>query len=472
MKHKFVFLSVVVVLALAMLACSIGDKTPTAVAPTDAPVKTEAPTEVPTEAPVKTEPPTQGGTGELTVVSAYGYQDSWDYYHVTGLIKNDSNKAVSEVELTIEMRDASGATVLKDYDDNFVESTTFNPMLTTLLPGESAPYDYYIYTDMVPETFTVSVSGSLSGDATRAGVEVRNAQLIPGDNGTYAIVGELINNSSTSAKINDLAGVILDGDGNVVAADWSYDMCNILQPSGDASGMDYAPFAITLDGPTDGSFTDWQVYIDAVETDTEDVAPLYISFTNNYFDDFGDFHIVGVIENQGTDTYYTSLLGGVYDANGLVVDAGTVSVPLYIKAGEVVPFDVSYWNLVSWNDEIAASIDTFTVQIDPYWTYTVDYDLVDLTNVTTTKDERSSGQISLGGTLVNDSGKALYNATVVGYLMDADDNLIAIQWTYVFPEGDAIADGDSNDFEMTFWLDPAVDPNSLTISYMVQGDVK
>jgi len=102
----------------------------------------------------------------------------------------------------------------------------------------------------------------------------------------------------------------------------------------------------------------------------------------------------------------------------------------------------------------------------------VDYDLVDLTNVTTTKDERSSGQISLGGTLVNDSGKALYNATVVGYLMDADDNLIAIQWTYVFPEGDAIADGDSNDFEMTFWLDPAVDPNSLTISYMVQGDVK
>ena len=108
--------------------------------------------------------------------------------------------------------------------------------------------------------------------------------------------------------------------------------------------------------------------------------------------DFGDFHIVGVIENQGTDTYYTSLLGGVYDANGLVVDAGTVSVPLYIKAGEVVPFDVSYWNLVSWNDEISASIDTFTVQIDPYWTYTVDYDLVDLTNVTTTKDERSSGK--------------------------------------------------------------------------------
>ncbi len=69
MKHKFVFLSVVVVLALAMLACSIGDKTPTAVAPTDAPVKTEAPTEAPTDAPAKTEPPTQGGTGELTVVS-------------------------------------------------------------------------------------------------------------------------------------------------------------------------------------------------------------------------------------------------------------------------------------------------------------------------------------------------------------------------------------------------------------------
>ncbi|HOD04526.1 MAG TPA: hypothetical protein PKH92_05725 [Anaerolineaceae bacterium] len=43
MKHKFVFLSVVVVLALAMLACSIGDKTPTAVAPTDAPRENRSP---------------------------------------------------------------------------------------------------------------------------------------------------------------------------------------------------------------------------------------------------------------------------------------------------------------------------------------------------------------------------------------------------------------------------------------------
>ncbi|HNT53855.1 MAG TPA: hypothetical protein PKG95_04030 [Anaerolineaceae bacterium] len=469
MKHKFVFLSVVVVLALSMLACGIGEKTPTAAPPTEAPVKTEAPT----QPPVKTEPPTQGGTGELMVFSAYGYKDSWDYYHVTGLVKNDSNKAVSSIELEIQMRDASGNTVLKDYDGNAVESATFNPMLNTLLPGETAPFDYILYgTDMVPDTFEVAISGSLSGSATRPGVEVRNAQLITGDNGSYTIVGELVNNSPTSAKINDLAGAMLDDSGNVVAADYAYDMCNVLYPSGVESDLDYAPFAITLDAEEGANFTNWQVYIDADEYASDDPIPLFFEFSTPYFDDYGTFHIVGTYENQGSDTYYTSLLAGLYNEQGLVVDASNASFPLYLKPGDVIPFDISLWNVVNYDDDLAATVTRYTVQSDPYWTYTVDYDLVELTNVTLTKDERSSGQISLGGDLVNDSGKELYNATVLGYLTDASGNLVAVATAYVFPDGDSIAAGDTNDFEMTFWLDPTIDADSLTVNFMIQGDIK
>ena len=155
-----------------------------------------------------------------------------------------------------------------------------------------------------------------------------------------------------------------------------------------------------------------------------------------------------------------------------VVDASNASFPLYLKPGDVIPFDISLWNVVNYDDDLAATVTRYTVQSDPYWTYTVDYDLVELTNVTLTKDERSSGQISLGGDLVNDSGKELYNATVLGYLTGASGNLVAVATAYVFPDGDSIAAGDTNDFEMTFWLDPTIDADSLTVNFMIQGDIK
>ena len=51
--------------------------------------------------------------------------------------------------------------------------------------------------------------------------------------------------------------------------------------------------------------------------------------------------------------------------------------------------------------------ETFTVQIDPYWTYEVDYDLVDLavTNEDATYD--SSGMWTIKGEVTNNSGSDL-----------------------------------------------------------------
>ncbi len=51
---------------------------------------------------------------------------------------------------------------------------------------------------------------------------------------------------------------------------------------------------------------------------------------------------------------------------------------MYILPGETVPFEISYFYILEEGDNMDR-FETFTVQIDPYWTATRwTYDLVDL----------------------------------------------------------------------------------------------
>ncbi|HQF45777.1 MAG TPA: hypothetical protein PLA37_08140, partial [Anaerolineaceae bacterium] len=114
-RTRFVFISFFLVLVLATLACSTVKGTPTDTSPATEAV-TEKPTEKPTEAVTEkpTEKPTEEAAGEVTIVQSYGYQDSWDYYHVVGILRNDSSEPVSGLELDVEIRDASGKSLLMD----------------------------------------------------------------------------------------------------------------------------------------------------------------------------------------------------------------------------------------------------------------------------------------------------------------------------------------------------------------------
>ncbi|HQH36893.1 MAG TPA: FxLYD domain-containing protein, partial [Anaerolineaceae bacterium] len=195
-----------------------------------------------------------------------------------------------------------------------------------------------------------------------------------------------------------------------------------------------------------------------------------IAFTNNYLDEWDSFHLVGTLTNETEDNvvYSTSLITGLYDGNGVVLDARTSSVPMYILPGETVPFEISYFYILEEGDNMDR-FETFTVQIDPYWTYEVDYDLVDLavTNEDATYD--SSGMWTIKGEVTNNSGSDLTSATVVAGLFDAEDTLVAMHWTYIWPDGEVIADGETYDFEIYIYVDPSLDPANLFYDFIVQG---
>ncbi|MCJ7586126.1 MAG: hypothetical protein MUO30_15355, partial [Anaerolineales bacterium] len=151
MNRKTFFISTfVAVLVLAVLACGVS------------PTVTQTPppaTQVPPPATqALTQPPTT--SGELTIVSTFAFTDEWGEYHVVGELQNGADRVLTSIELTIEIKDASGNSLLKDDNGNVVPTLTFQPLLYTFTPGEASPFGYYLSADAgQPATYNVTITG-------------------------------------------------------------------------------------------------------------------------------------------------------------------------------------------------------------------------------------------------------------------------------------------------------------------------
>ncbi len=477
-KLWYPFLAVLMALALAALACGGGSQTDEATA-------TKAPTRTPqaeaeatdTEEPEataepETTPTSQPSSGEFEISNSYSYIDNYTYVHVVGEIFNGTDEAVTNIELTVQITDSSGNTILTDSDGNPTDSLTTTPHLYTIGPGETSTFDFYASADTAePAEYTVEITDFASGEVERAEVEVQNAQLVFDSDGNGYLSGELVNLGGDPANINSLAGAALNADGNVVAADYTFTRANYLAPTGDESGKDRTPFVITLDGPIEEA-EQWSVYYDVDVSAEADPTGIDLVLGDAYYSDDGRLHVIGAVTNNGSDLLNVALVAGLYDADGVTLDAATLSVPIYVVPGDSVPFSFDYFPNINANEDEANRVDNYTVQVDPYWTFESSTEVVALETLNDDNEDQGDGVYYFTGDVENTSEQDLSSMTVILSIYDADDNLVATQWGGVYPEGDSFSPGDSGSFEIYVYLDPGADSSNYEFTTIVQGYVK
>jgi len=477
-KKLYPIFAIIVVLALAALACGGGASPTQAPQATQPPAATKPPvaTKEPTAPPKPTvaPKPTQAvAAGELAVVSTYTYKDGFDYYHIVGEIQNGLDHPVSSVELTVEVSDKAGKTLLKGDDGNPADNVTAQPFLYTLGPGEYSPFDYYFSTDGgEPDQYKVTITGQQTGNVNRVDLTIENAQMVSDGSGNLYLSGELVNQSDKYAQINSVSGAALDKDKKVVAANGYGAVAHTLAPTGDSSGNDRTPFRIRMDEPPDKVATDWAVYFDADQADTFDAFDVQVDILHGYFDDFNSFHLIGLVTNTSDSLINIGLVAGLYDKGGTVLDADTLSAPIYLGQGESTVWDFQYFSNVNSSKDEADKIDSYTVQVDPYWTYKTSYDVVSLETQNETNEKAGNGQWTFKGEVANTSDKELTSMTVVLIIYDKHDNIVGTATSYVSPSGDSFKKGDKGNFETTVYLDPSLDTTGFTFATVVQGYVK
>ena len=501
-KRPYAVLSAVFALAMAALACSGGaaaptsapTKAPTVAAPTEAaqPTKTvaaatdtqpatAASTEAATEA--ATSPATEAAatkaplSGKLDLHGQSTYVDSGQDFWVVGLLTNGTDKPVNNVQLSLQLADGSGKTVLQDDSGNPTSTVTFNPILSTIDTGETTPFEYHLSTngrDTSGWKAKVAIDSSENPtDLQRAQVVVANNLLTVNSGGDVYLTGELVNQSDQPAQINSFAGALLDGSGNVAgAADFTH-VSRLLAPAGDASGSDRSPFVIHIYGPVKQGATPG-FYIDAVAGSASDIATaadVHLKLDTSFVDANNSAHVLATVTNSGTNTMTVRVVAGLYDQSGKVLDGSAEDAPIYLPPGASSPVPLYYFSSIDGNANLINQVVSYTAQIDPFWTFpsTTEFVALEASNVTTTAD---GSALTIKGDVVNTSSKPLSVATVVLLIHDADGKLVTADWTTAAPSSGAFAPKSKQSWSVTTELPTKVDPSTLKIDTVVQGDIK
>jgi hypothetical protein len=420
------------------------------------------------ESPVINSPVIQ--TGDLALASTNAFLDPNGTYRVVGLVVNNSNLTISAIELSIEIKDDAGNSILKDENGSSISSAIFNPLLNTISPGEASPFVYYF--DLVngtPANYKVAISGKQPGNSNRADLGWEKVQVVDNGSGWIYLTGKLVNFGTQWAHINGLSGAVLDDSNNILSADWTRTFSTELAPAGDASGRDCTPFAINFPSPS-GS-TQWKLYWDADATDSANDFPLLVAVSNLYFDQFGSVHLIGWITNNSNQALDSLVIASLDSEDGTVLDSGYAFIPVPMKPGSSVPFSVSSFGNVNNNSEQANLVKSASAQVDPWFTTPSMLEIVDLP-ISGETIEKTGATWIVNGSVPNTSGKDLSGATVVIMLKDPQNSLVAMEYTTISPIGDSIVTGETLPYSVSIFLDPTTDPTGFSTATMAFGYVR
>lgn len=422
-----------------------------------------------TPKPTKTTAP----AAEIEVISAYGYKDTVGYYNVVGLLQNNLEMAAYGIELTIEIKDAQGQTLLRDKDDKPINSTTFSPAFNTVPAGKQVPYSYNCYvgkTNPAGASYTVTVTDYQETEAANVKLEVLNTQIASDGSAGIYLTGEIVNAEDTPIDLYTLAGALLNEHDLVIAVTSYATTARILAPAGDAAGLDRSPFRIQLNNPDDAGLQ-WRLYWSAAPVTSPSDYDVSVEALTSYADRRGQYHVVAQITNNTQELLSIRAIAGLYTEAGIVLDADQASLPLYFEPGAVYPVDAHFFSNVNYNDAETSKIDTWTIQIDPGGVYVPSRTVVTLETAEDSIPEIVDGKVTYTGSVTNTSTENLSAIHVLVYLQDPQDNIVAAATTSVYPDEAAIAPGAVSALNFTFYA-PAEVTADYTFTTVAQGIIK
>jgi hypothetical protein len=315
----------------------------------------------------------------------------------------------------------------------------------------------------------VTVSSAAPAEVNRAQVKIENDRVVADGSETLYMTGELVNQSGQPVLIHALAGAILNDAGGPAAADAANSYSHYLEPAGDTGGNDRSPFIISLDGPVAGKQSAF--YLDAEVSEGIDTAnSLQLEVVRQFVDEFDRLRLVTRVTNTGDKLLNVSLVAGLYRKDGVVLDASTMTTPIYVGPGDTVPVTFESFSVNSLPEE-QALVDRTSVRVDPYWTYDTTFETVAL-EIADQDSQVNGAQIDVRGNVTNTSDKELSSATVLMSAIDANGELITTNWASLYPQGDAFKPGETLPFDLSLALPKDLDPTTVKLSAVVQGYVK
>ena len=395
-------------------------------------------------------------SGQVNILEINGFKDETDHWYFYGLVRNDTNRTIYDLQIEVKLLDSAGTEVY---------SYIINTILYYLTPGETSPFSDFT-ADPYPNGKTMQatvVSFSQSTSINRTILEFRGITLWVDEFNDMYLAGEVFNASADPVEINAIAGSLADETNTFVTASYAYPFLGYLESNG--SG----PFVMMFDAPIGdaGLLTNYTLYSDALGTNPTSIVDISLSDKqNDYQDTNGDFHLAGSITNNSAKPMNIHLVAGAYDANGNCLDANSVYLPLPVNPGETLPYDTTIWGALDYVPAAYEAATQYKIYIDWLSTYEASSQAYSLP---TKEDTNSFSQsvVNFAGTVVNNSGQDLYTTIVIVALFDKlSGELIATNYSFI-PEFLPI--NGTGSYEVSLYPPIEIDPQNIDIIITALG---
>jgi hypothetical protein len=413
----------------------------------------------------------------VEVLYSNGYTDASGYYHVVGEVKNTSDYRVDSVTLHIRMLDQNG-NVLQNKFDSPAESKYCQVFMNRLDPGEVSAFDYDTMLDegVTPASLDVQFikADTLVYNDYVSGINVEKKFSYIERFSWTEITGELVNTNNFWVWINYGEGVVRDTSGEVVGAA-SLITGTYLAPAGDPSGLDRAPFIVSIHGPiTDAVSQDINFHAYQAK-ETPPPLSYEVNQPNFYLDGLGYAHLHMMIENTGSENIYPSLQAAIFDTTGNVISISVQDFPTYscLEPGKKLPIDFSNW-MVSANNFDMSAVAKNSVRVENVFS-TTDFKCfkTNYLDENAAKDIATNftghGAVDVTGKLTNTSSESLDTIMATVYYTDPTGKIVGLESDLLYPPNGEFAPGEEVEFEMTLRMSPSLDMSTITQHVLLVG---
>jgi len=395
-------------------------------------------------------------TNALQIIKVNGFVDSGGIWTIVGLVENGTTRLCTDIEIDVELFDASGVSVYKAR----VKTALYN-----LSPGERTPFILRA-SDKLPNVdhYTATLISEKTAEFSRLTLSVAGVTRTLDDAGNLHITGKIENNSNQEAVIHRLAVAAFNSDGQIIAADAASVAISYL-----AVGQS-APFRVTMSTPAGGVVqpVNDQIYLDVTPASQANEFAIKISqLAYPYLDAFGWLHVLGEVSNNDEQTLNVRLLAAAYGSGGDVLDAASLDLPLPALApGETFPYDVNNWGPLSSKPGLLEQASSFSVQWDPYWTWVNDQQYLSLAS--TISNHVFDGQYDkFTGQVLNSSAGPVKNIVIVVGLRDkSTGKIVGTNYTTILEE---IPSAGQVQFLVDISLASGFDPESADYFVIAKG---
>jgi hypothetical protein len=376
---------------------------------------------------------------------------------VMGLLYNHADRAVSNVQINIQILDNLG---------NVLATEKTGVLLEYIHPGGTWPFLFDIQgKHPLAKQAIANVEKFSYPDLETASVQTQNETLRIEQEKFVFISGEIYNSTLGPVLIDCISAAIFDKEGGVIFKSGEYKSIGYLDPG------ETGPYQVRLLLPQSSHkpIVDFQVYVEARISPPLRQMNIEISdHSNSFIDRSNVFHLVGEITNKQTKPVKISLIAAVYDSEDDLLDVATFTLPLPLSSEETLPYHFDRWELINIDSDIRERAVRYTIQWDPASSYFVDASYVPL-SIIEEGTQSTLSSVSFRGKIVNDTEFRLRKAIIVTVIYDKEtQNIIAVGY---LPLEDMIDVHEMIPYDFNINVDGINQKNSFDVVIMGRGEL-